>query len=97
MKSFLFCCVLLAAITSSGVQAFVQPAPASLILRSAEPSAKKSVGLARSSSSVLSLANRDDDDKNVNVNLIPDVDSVTLTTIGFGLIAFNFFVLGNVR
>jgi hypothetical protein len=30
----------------------------------------------------------------VNVN-IPDVDPLTLTAIGFGLIAFNFFVLAN--
>lgn len=36
-----------------------------------------------------------DDDK-VNVNLIPDVDAFTLTAVGFGLIAFNFFVLANV-
>jgi hypothetical protein len=32
----------------------------------------------------------------VNVNLIPDVDAFTLTAVGFGLIAFNFFVLANV-
>jgi hypothetical protein len=31
----------------------------------------------------------------VNVNLLPDIDPVTLTAIGFALIAFNFFVLGN--
>ena len=31
----------------------------------------------------------------VRVDLIPDVDPITLTAIGFGLIAFNFFVLGN--
>ena len=30
----------------------------------------------------------------VNVN-IPDVDPLTLTAVGFGLIAFNFFVLAN--
>jgi hypothetical protein len=35
------------------------------------------------------------DDEDVQVNLIPDVDSVTLTAVGFGLIAFNFFVLAN--
>lgn len=39
---------------------------------------------------------RDDDDKKVNVNLIPDVDSFTLTSVGFGLIAFNFLILANV-
>lgn len=37
-----------------------------------------------------------DDDDEVNVNLIPDVDAFTLTAVGFGLIAFNFFVLANV-
>jgi hypothetical protein len=31
----------------------------------------------------------------VNVNLLPDIDPLTLTAIGFGLIAFNFFVLAN--
>ena len=31
----------------------------------------------------------------VQVNLLPDVDAVTLTAVGFGLIAFNFFVLAN--
>eukprot|EP00591_Stephanopyxis_turris_P001935 CAMPEP_0195522618 /NCGR_PEP_ID=MMETSP0794_2-20130614/20952_1 /TAXON_ID=515487 /ORGANISM="Stephanopyxis turris, Strain CCMP 815" /LENGTH=67 /DNA_ID=CAMNT_0040652415 /DNA_START=265 /DNA_END=468 /DNA_ORIENTATION=+ len=35
------------------------------------------------------------DDAGVNVNLIPDVDPFTLTTIGFAAIAFNFFVLAN--
>mmetsp|Transcript_388 Transcript_388/g.1065 ORF Transcript_388/g.1065 Transcript_388/m.1065 type:complete len:115 (-) Transcript_388:214-558(-) len=31
----------------------------------------------------------------VRVDLVDDVDSVSLTAIGFGLIAFNFFVLAN--
>ncbi|EEC45039.1 predicted protein [Phaeodactylum tricornutum CCAP 1055/1] len=39
-------------------------------------------------------SNAKNDDK-VRVNLIPEIDSVTLTAIGFGLIAFNFFVLAN--
>lgn len=42
------------------------------------------------------MAMSDDDDKNVNVNLIEDVDAFTLTAVGFGLIAFNFLVLANV-
>mmetsp|Transcript_25889 Transcript_25889/g.54714 ORF Transcript_25889/g.54714 Transcript_25889/m.54714 type:complete len:116 (-) Transcript_25889:313-660(-) len=46
------------------------------------------------SSPALRMAKRDDD-KNVNVNLIPDVDAFSLTAVGFGLIAFNFFVLAN--
>lgn len=33
----------------------------------------------------------------VQVNLLPDIDSVTLTALGFALIAFNFFVLGNLE
>jgi hypothetical protein len=37
----------------------------------------------------------DKEETKVRVNLIPDVDPLTLTTIGFGLIAFNFFVLAN--
>ena len=44
----------------------------------------------------LRMANQDEQDKEVNVNLIADVDSFTLTAVGFGLIAFNFFVLANV-
>mmetsp|Transcript_10474 Transcript_10474/g.28967 ORF Transcript_10474/g.28967 Transcript_10474/m.28967 type:complete len:130 (-) Transcript_10474:72-461(-) len=31
----------------------------------------------------------------VRVDLVEDVDPVNLTAIGFGLIAFNFFVLAN--
>jgi hypothetical protein len=36
----------------------------------------------------------DKEQLSVNVN-IPDVDPLTLTAVGFGLIAFNFFVLAN--
>ena len=36
-----------------------------------------------------------DNDASVNVNLLPDVDAGTLTAIGFGLIALNFFVFAN--
>jgi hypothetical protein len=32
---------------------------------------------------------------NVNVNLLPEVDAVTLTAVGFGLIAANFFIFAN--
>lgn len=38
---------------------------------------------------------RNDDDDDVNVNIIPDVDAATLTAVGFGLIALNFFVFAN--
>ena len=56
---------------------------------------KPQVKAARLSFSTVRMA-RDDDDKKVNVNLIPDVDSFTLTSVGFGLIAFNFLILANV-
>jgi hypothetical protein len=36
-----------------------------------------------------------EEDISVNVNLLPDVDPTTLTAIGFGLIALNFFVFAN--
>jgi hypothetical protein len=36
-----------------------------------------------------------DNDSSVNVNLLPDVDAATLTAVGFGLIALNFFVFAN--
>ena len=66
--------------------AFVLPTSASV--RSAVPKEAKSC-------SALQLSNRNDDEE-VNVNLVPDVDAFTLTAVGFGLIAFNFFVLANV-
>ena len=66
--------------------AFVLPASASV--RSAVPKEAKSC-------SALRLSNRNDDEE-VNVNLVADVDAFTLTAVGFGLIAFNFFVLANV-
>jgi hypothetical protein len=51
--------------------------------------------LRQATCTTIRLSNNRDDDK-VNVNLIDDVDSFTLTAVGFGLIAFNFFVLANV-
>jgi hypothetical protein len=33
--------------------------------------------------------------QNVRVDIAPNVDASTLTAVGFGLIAFNFFVLAN--
>ena len=44
----------------------------------------------------LNLSPLEEDEKeNVNVNLVDDVDSFTLTAIGFALIAFNFLVFAN--
>ena len=39
--------------------------------------------------------NNDDEDRRVNVNIFNDVDPLTLTAIGFALIACNFFIFGN--
>jgi len=43
---------------------------------------------------ITQLANGRDED-NVNVNKVANVDAATLTALGFGAIAFNFLVLGN--
>ncbi len=44
----------------------------------------------------LNLSPLDEDEKeNVNVNLVNDVDSFTLTAVGFAAIAFNFLVFAN--
>ena len=43
----------------------------------------------------LQMARNDDEDIEVNVNIIDNVDPVTLTAIGFGAIFMNFFVFGN--
>jgi hypothetical protein len=42
-----------------------------------------------------SRGNGDKEQIKVRVSIIPDVDPVTLTAIGFSLIAINFFILGN--
>ena len=45
---------------------------------------------------LLKLSPIDEDEvENVNVNLVDDIDSFTLTAVGFALIAFNFFVFAN--
>ena len=89
MKSFLL--LVLAILTAGGSHAFVQPRAAV-----ACPSWRGECSHRTPSTSALRLMNDDDDNKEVNVNLIPDVDAFTLTAVGFGLIAFNFFVLANV-
>jgi hypothetical protein len=93
MKSFLLVCCAIVSFSSSAL-AFIPPAS-----RLAVGGVRKHViptpeTITTSSLVELHLMNNDDD--NVNVNLIPDVDAFTLTAVGFGLIAFNFFVLANV-
>lgn len=43
----------------------------------------------------LNLTPIDPDEEDVRVDLVDDVDSFSLTAVGFGLIAFNFLVLAN--
>jgi len=38
---------------------------------------------------------RNENDDNVNVNVIEDIDPLTITAVGFSLIALNFFVFAN--
>ena len=94
MKLFVLLCCL-----SIHGNAFVQPTAARKVFTDGMKGAD--VAPLNKSSQLLPLpplrmANRDNNDKEVNVNLIGDVDSFTLTAVGFGLIAFNFFVLANV-
>ena len=94
MRLFLSLSCLLTTYTSN---AFVQHIPAT-------PRKESFKGIKGSDAALLNTSKlfiplqmaRDDNDKEVNVNLIGDVDSFTLTAVGFGLIAFNFFVLANV-
>ena len=37
----------------------------------------------------------DEEEVKVRVDLIPEIDAVSLTAVGFGLIALNFFVFAN--
>jgi hypothetical protein len=92
MRSFVLC--LLLAFLSSYSSAFVQPN--ALTTNVQHKRVTNFDPLQRASPAFpLSLRLNDEDDKKVNVNLIPDVDSFTLTAVGFGLIAFNFLVLAN--
>ena len=83
--SFLLRFVLSAVICVNAVSSFVQHTT---------PFATRKPGCAQFEPSSTQIWERRDDD-DVQVNLIPDVDSVTLTAIGFAAIAFNFFVLAN--
>ncbi len=39
--------------------------------------------------------NNIDNKDSVNVNIVKDIDPLTITAVGFSLIAFNFFVFAN--
>ena len=43
----------------------------------------------------LSYNNNNDDGDKVKVNIVSDIDPLTVTALGFGLIAMNFLVFAN--
>lgn len=54
------------------------------------------ISFSQSLPTTLKLSPIDEEEvENVNVNLVDDVDSFTLTAVGFALIAFNFLVFAN--
>ena len=93
MRFFVLCGLILALSRTNGTHAFIHPAPAAagVNIRVAKKTAP-----CNGTPFFPALMVKRDEDENVKVNLIDDVDAVTITTIGFGLIAFNFLVLANV-
>jgi len=100
MKSSCFCFLLLLSLFTTTVQGFAVRSP---VVKSSIPAASSfSKATPFPNSFALSAGSSDDNTNNnkeppieVNVNVIPDVDPVTLTAIGFALIAFNFFIFAN--
>lgn len=92
MRPFILSCLILLVSVATYGSAFVQPNTSGSVHHRSVASTKATV-----SSTSLCVRLNDEDDNEVNVNLLPDVDAFTLTAVGFGLIAFNFFVLANVR
>jgi len=89
-----FSVILLLACILSSVCGFQVAPPAScgLVSRGSTVCSHKPLIVARP----LQMSNRpDDEEQKVRVDLVEDVDSFSLTAIGFGLIAFNFLVLAN--
>ncbi len=106
MKSFL---LTLLALTAIGQVSAFAPNPTSILaVQSSDvapaPAARvhayayTAAAVTRSTSTSTSLAfekNNDRENENVRIDLISNIDATTITTVGFGLIAFNFFVLAN--
>lgn len=94
MRSFVSACLLVIVAFSGKVSSFAPTRKS--IQQFPSPLVRNKTPYLTSSNTQLS-SGRDDDreNQNVNVNLIGNIDSVTLTAVGFGLIAFNFFVLAN--
>uniref|UniRef100_A0A7S3PYA2 Uncharacterized protein n=1 Tax=Chaetoceros debilis TaxID=122233 RepID=A0A7S3PYA2_9STRA len=100
MKSFQF--TILAIFAIEHVSAFA-PNPILAVQKSdvataARTAASVTVTLPITSSTRLAFEknnDRDSDNVRTGTGLIGNIDATTITTIGFGLIAFNFFVLAN--
>lgn len=93
----LFKLILVSVVCLGSAAGFVRPKTAPFV----SPSTTKSQSTAFGNSidpvfsSSTQLWANNDDNKNTNVNLLPEVDAATMTALGFGAIAFNFFVLAN--
>ena len=97
MRSLLLCGCIIAALVMQSI-AFTSP---QCVLKksynTAAAAADRHINLKSSvTPSVALKARLQGDDEEVNVTEM-EVDAFTLTAVGFGLIAFNFLVLANVR
>ncbi len=87
--------IIFALIAMAGVEAFVMNSLNPITSRSEISAPSKFHSLNTHNNFELQMARNDEDDVEVNVNIIDDVDPITLTAIGFGAIFMNFFVFGN--
>lgn len=95
MRSLLLCCI----IASLAIQSIAFTSPQCVLKKSYNTAAAATRQINLKSSvtpSVALKARLQGDDDEVNVTEM-EVDAFTLTAVGFGLIAFNFLVLANVR
>ena len=91
IRSLLLCCIIASLVIQS--IAFTSP---QCVLKKSYNTAAAARHINLKSSSVALKARLQGDDEEVNVTEM-EVDAFTLTAVGFGLIAFNFLVLANVR
>lgn len=95
-SSLWFRLILISAVCASLVAGFVQPSSVfGYTAAVAQITHELAINKQYPSATTQLWARNDEDERNVRVDLVEDVDSVTLTAVGFALIAFNFFVLAN--
>ena len=96
IRSLLLCCI----IASLVIQSIAFTSPQCVLKKSYNTAAaaarQNDLKPSVAPSSVALKARLQGDDEEVNVTEM-EVDAFTLTAVGFGLIAFNFLVLANVR